>query len=107
MSGPSTLPIAWSHVRQRGIAVIAAAVIYDGLATLISALKYQLASVVVRIINAVVATGFRDLMLLRDTFIPWRYQAVPLAAGCMEIAVGILFGLWAFSRSKRQVSTSK
>ena len=88
-------------------AVVAAGLMYGGILQFVSFLSHRLADGLVRLINAIIQTGFRDRMPLRDLYSggpPWWVQATFIATGSIAITVGILVGLWVNSRQGQQPS---
>jgi hypothetical protein len=95
------------HVKDYAGAVVAAGLMYGGISQFVSVLSRRLADILVRLINAVIQTGFRDRMPLRDVYSggpPWWVQTPFIAVGIIAITLGILVGLWVNSKSQREPS---
>ena len=93
------------YVKEYAGAVVAAGLIYGGILQFVSVLSRRLADVLVRLVNAIIQTGFRDRMPLRDVYSggpPWWVQAPFIAEGIIAITLGILVGLWVNSKSQRE-----
>lgn len=99
----SPLHTAMIHVRQRGAAAMAAALIYAGISEIISILKYRIVSVTLRLINEIIIRGFRDRLLLPDYGgVPWWFDARNFAMAVILIVLGTLLGVWVNRRSQRE-----
>jgi len=62
------MDIARKHVKAYAGAAIAASLIFSGILQFVSFLSRRLADGFLRLINAVIETGFRDRMPLRDVY---------------------------------------
>jgi hypothetical protein len=92
-------------VKEYAGAVVAAGLMYSGILQFVSVLSRRLADVLVRLINVIIQTGFRDRMPLRDVYYsgpPWWVQAPFIAGGIIAITLGILVGLWVNSRNQHK-----
>lgn len=99
----SPLGIATIQVRRHAAPVIAAALIYSGIHQVVSTLKYRIGSLILRLVNQVIERGFRDRMLLPESWgAPWQFTAQSLAESVIAIVLGIFLGLWVHSRSQPQ-----
>jgi hypothetical protein len=91
----SPLRVAMIRARQHAAAVTAATLIYAGIYQIISTLKYPIGRVILRLVNAVIVTGFRDRLLLQQyDSIPWQFRARTVAAAVIVIVLGVFLGLW-------------
>jgi hypothetical protein len=91
------------YVKHYAGAVIAAGLMYGGILQFVSVLSRRLADVFVRLINAIIQTGFRDRMPLRDVYsggAPWWVDSTFIATGSIAITMGILVGLWVNSKNQ-------
>jgi len=80
------------YVKEYAGAVVAACLMYGGI----------LQFVLVRLVNAIIQTGFRDRMPLRDVYYggPRWVDTLFIAGGIIAITLGILVGLWVNSKSQ-------
>lgn len=103
MTGKQSLG-GWAYVREYGIAVIAAALIYGGLHQIISALLvviYPITRGVPPFFDALVHWEFHYLPSLTSSYNNiwmWFLLAKTIAIAVIVITVGVFFGLWAKSR---------
>ena len=103
MTNPYHLHMAWVRVKQYGAAVIAAGLLFSGIAVFAGIAEFTGTSGLVWIINAIIRTGFRDRMLLGSYgFPPWQWQLTIAAKGIILIVVGFLIGLWVNSKKNRE-----
>jgi len=92
---------AWSYTKEYRATIISTGLIYWGLALILSQLNYPVTNNILRFINWIIRTGFRDQVLLREIGrIPWQFRAIPMAAGLILVVLGIFVGLWV--NTKRQ-----
>lgn len=92
-----------TSVKEYAGAVVAAGLMYSGVLQFVSVLSRRLADVLVRLINVIIQTGFRDRMPLRDIYYngpPWWVQVPFIAGGIIAITLGILVALWVNSKNK-------
>jgi len=95
------------HVRQRLAAVIAAALMYAGIAEIVATLKYPIGSVILRLVNAIIIRGFRDRLLLPEYGpMPWRFSVRTIAMAVIAIVLGVFLGLWVTGRSQLKSAVS-
>ena len=95
-------PIAKKYL----LAALTVAAMGAGLKQLVSELAYPLSGLVIQAINFIIRTGFRDHLLLRETYGPrWRYLVVELAEGLIILVIGMFLGLWANLRAQSQKSS--
>jgi hypothetical protein len=92
------------YVKEYAGAVVAVGLIYGGILRFVAFLSRRLADGFVRLINAIIQTGFRDRMPLRDVYSggPRWVEAPFVASGIIAITLGILVGLWVNSKSQRE-----
>jgi hypothetical protein len=96
---------ARKYVKAYAGAAIAASLMFSGILQFVSFLSRRLADVLLRLINAVIETGFRDRMPLRDVYAggpSWWVQTTFVAAGSIAITLGILVGLWVNSKNQHE-----
>jgi hypothetical protein len=82
---------------------VAASLMHAGILQFVSVLSRRLADVLVRLINVIIQTGFRDRTLLRDVYsgeTSWRVQTIFVALGVIAITLGIFVGVWVNSKSQ-------
>jgi hypothetical protein len=104
MTSQSSLHVAMDYVKEYAAAIIAAALMYAGIHQVISVFSQPLAMGIIGLINAISRRGFHGVTLLPEfSGIPWLFFTRVLAIGVIVIVVGILVGLWANSRSQRQL----
>lgn len=97
--------LARSNAKKYLLAILTVAAMSAGLKHLISELAFPLTGLVIRAINFVIRTGFRDHLLLRETYGPrWRYLITEIAEGLIILVIGMFLGLWANLRAHRQKS---
>lgn len=96
--------LAWLNAKKYLLAVLTAAAMAAGLQRLISELAFPLTGLVIRAINFVIRTGFRDHLLLRETYPRWRYLTTEIAEDLIILVIGMFLGLWANLRAQRQKS---
>lgn len=94
---------ARKYLKKYAPAVIAAELMFGGVRTFISTLKYPIADGLLRIINTIIRNGFRGQMLLQEYYgtPPWWYHVGIAAEGAIMMTLGILVGLWASFREQR------
>jgi hypothetical protein len=103
MTRSHRLRVVASYVKQYAAAVISALLMYVGIEKMILALSEPITEGILRSINAVIRTGFRDRLLLPEHGgIPWRFHAMVVATGIAAIVLGIFVGIWVNSREQRQ-----
>ena len=90
------------YVKEYAGAVVAACLMYGGILQFVSIVSSRLADVLVRLVNAIIQTGFRDRMPLRDVYYggPRWVDTLFIAGGIIAITLGILVGLWVNSKSQ-------
>jgi hypothetical protein len=97
--------LAWSSAKKYLLAALTVAAMGAGLRQLISELAYPLTGLVTKAINFIIRTGFRDHLLLRETYGPrWSYLITEIAEGLIILVTGMFLGLWANLRAQRQES---
>jgi hypothetical protein len=98
--------LAWSNGKKYLLAALTVAGMGAGLQQLISELAYPLTGLVIKAINFILRTGFRDHLLVREPYGPrWSYLITEMAASLIILVVGMLLGLWANLRAHRQKSS--
>ena len=98
--------LACSNAKKYLLAVLTVAAMGAGLQQLISELAYPLTGLVVKAINFIIRTGFRDHLLLRETYGPrWSYLIIEIAEGLIILVIGMFLGLCANLRAQRQKSS--
>ena len=93
------------YVKKYAGAVIAAGLMYGGILLFVSVSSRLLTDALLRLINAIIQTGFRDRMPLRDVYsggAPWWVQSTFIAAGTIGITMGILVGLCVNSKTRHE-----
>ena len=105
MTMASLLRVAWTKGWEHALAVAAALVLYSGIDQILSAMCRPLAGFVISGINAIIRRGFRDAVPLPNyyTGVPWQYHARLVGVGVIVLIAGLLLGLWATARGKRQL----
>lgn len=95
--------IAVMYARQYLLAFIATSLIYAGLGWFLTMANYPLAGGLLRLVNFVIQTAFRDVSSVTYGYSapPWQYQTLNAALGTILIVSGILVGLWGNHRENR------
>jgi hypothetical protein len=97
--------LAGSSAKKYLLAALTVTAMGAGLKQLISELAYPLTGLVIKAINFIIRTGFRDHLLLRETYGGrWSYQISAIAEGLIILVIGMFLGLWANLRAQRQKS---
>ena len=102
MTKPNLLRAGWMLGKEHALAVMAAALMYGGIHQIISALKYPLTDLMLKVVNAILRRGLRDVLPNYYGGIPWQYHAKVVAVGVIVLIVGIFIGLWVHAKNHRQ-----
>ena len=90
---------AWVCIKRRALATVSAVLIYTGAAQIVSAIQYPIGNAMMRVINRVIETAFRDRMLLAApaySILGLRpSMARVIAIGVMVIVIGTFVSLLA------------
>jgi hypothetical protein len=102
MSKPSLLRAGWTRIKEYLPPVIAAALMYEGIRQIIGVLRYVVTGLVLRGINAVISSGFRDRMPLQNYYdgAPWQFHVRVAAESVIVTVIGMFIGLWVNARTQ-------
>jgi hypothetical protein len=107
MTKPNLLRAGRLHLKEYLPEVMAAALMYGGIHQVISALKYPLTDLTLKVANAILLKALRDTLPLPDYYggIPWQYHAKVVAIGFIMVIVGMFVALWVDARHHRQLTS--
>ena len=92
MTRPSILSVTWIYFKQYAAIVIAAWLMYKGIAQIISMASNYAGYGITKFINWIILRGFRDRMPLPELgfVLPWQFQTRILGAGAIIFVMGFI-----------------